>query len=290
MNQEEKFNKRRLRSSYANVVISISLMLYLCGVLMFFVFNTNKIIDRLRESIGITVILKDNIKDSDLQVFLKEIYLKPYTKHVKYTSKEDAALEMAEDLGESFVDFIGYNPLPSSFELQVFSDYSNSDSLEVIYKDLIKVKFIDSISAQYDMIDNLNKTKTRLSAILLVLTAILLVIIITIINSTIKLSIYSNRHLIKTMQMIGATSTFIRRPYLSRSVVQGMLGATISIILMSVTIYLFTGYYSDMEVLLSISQIILIILVTYFLGICVSFFTSLFAVNKYLNIRTKILY
>ncbi|MDR2085121.1 MAG: permease-like cell division protein FtsX [Bacteroidales bacterium] len=290
MNQEEKFNKRRLRSSYANVVISISLMLYLCGVLMFFVFNTNKIIDRLRESIGITVILKDNIKDSDLHVFIKQLYLKPYAKHITYTSKEDAAQEMAEDLGESFVDFIGYNPLPSSFELQVFSEYSNSDSLSVIHNELIKEKFIDSVSAQYDMIDNLNKTKTRLSALLLFLMAILLLIIIIIINNTIKLSIYSNRHLIKTMQMIGATCSFIRRPYLSRSIVQGMIGATISVILMSVTIFLLARYYPDLEVLLSISQLILIILATYIFGICVSFFTSLFAVNKYLNIRTKILY
>jgi len=290
MSQEEKFNKRRLRSSYVSVVISISLMLYLCGVLMFFVFNTNKIIDRLRESIGITVILKDNAKDSDLQAFIKQLHLKPYTKHIKYTSKEDAAHEMAEDLGESFVDFIGYNPLPSSFELQVFSDYSNSDSLAIIHNDLVKVNFIDSVSAQYDMIDNLNKTKTRLSVILLFFMGILLLIIIIIINNTIKLAIYSNRHLIKTMQMIGATRTFIRRPYLSRSIVQGIVGATISILLMSLTIYLFTNYYSDLEVLLRVSELCLIIFGIYLLGICVSFFTSLIAVNKYLNIRTKILY
>lgn len=181
MNQEEKFNKRRLRSSYASVVISMSLMLYLCGILLFFVFNMNKIIDRLRENIGITVVLKDNVKDSDLQVFLKQMYLKPYTKHITYTSKEDAALELAEDLGESFIDFIGYNPLPSSFELQVFSDYSNSDSLTVIQDELIKVKFIDSVSAQYDMIDNLNKTKARMSTIIIVFMAIFLLIIMPVV-------------------------------------------------------------------------------------------------------------
>lgn len=290
MNHEEKFNKKRLRSSNISVVGSISLMLYLSGLLMLFVLNTNRIIDNLRENIGITVVLKDNTKDEELHYFVKDLFLKTYTKDVTYTSKEEAAREMIDDLGESFIDFIGFNPLPSSVELNVYSNYSNKDSLNVITEDLMKYKFIDSVSAQYDMIDNLNKTKTRLSALLLTLNVILLIIIVVVINNTIKLSIYSNRHQIKTMQMIGATGNFIRKPFLKKGLLQGVLGATISVIMVSITLYLVLGYYPDIEVLLSLFQYLLIVVLLYFLGILISFFTSYFAVNKYLDVKTKILY
>ncbi|MDD4142663.1 MAG: permease-like cell division protein FtsX [Bacteroidales bacterium] len=290
MNQEELFNRRRLRSSYASVIISISLMLYLSGLFLFMVINTNKLIEKLTENIGITVVLKEGVKEGDLNFFLKKLHLRPYTKEIIYTSKEQAAAEMTEDLGESFIDFIGYNPLPSSFELKVLSDYSNRDSLAVITKELTAYNFVYSVSAQYDMVDNLNKTKTRVSVIMLSLNVFLLILIVVIINNTIKLAVYANRYLIKTMQMIGATCSFIRKPYLVRGLMQGFVGATFAVLFLSLTIFAVVSHYPDVEILLSLSQYVLVLLFVYALGILVSFFTSLFAVNKYLKIRTKILY
>ncbi|MCK9301921.1 MAG: permease-like cell division protein FtsX [Bacteroidales bacterium] len=290
MNQEEKFNKRRLRSSYANVIFSVSLMLYLCGLLLLFVFNTNFIIDNLRENIGITVVLDDDVDDVDVRFFLKKLYLKPFTKEITYTSKDEAAAELAQDLGENFIEFIGFNPLPSSFELKVYSDYSNNDSLKVIYDVLKTNKCVSSVSAQYDMIDNLNKTKVRLSIILIALNVLLLFIIIVVINNAIKLSIYANRQQIKTMQMIGATAAFIRRPYLLKGLIQGVIGATISAILLSLTICVIVMYYPDIQILLSPIQFVLVFGFVYVFGVLIAFLTTYPAVNKYLNVKMKILY
>ena len=290
MNHEEKFTRRRLASSYAMVIISISLMLYVLGVLLVFVVNSNSLINNLKENLGIEVIVKDNFDEEELRFDLKQLYLKPYTKQIIFTSNEEAAKELSEELDEDFVGFIGYNPLPTSFELKVHSDYSNPDSLNMITTYLQKQNYVKSISTQEPMINRLNNTKKHAGILMILIIILFAVVNIIIINNTIKLSIYSHRTVIKTMQTIGATTSFIRKPYIEKSLLQGLMGATIAVILLSLTVNAIINYYPDFELILHLSEYLGVVLLIYVFGIAIVFFTALFAVNKYLDIRTKLLY
>ena len=291
MNQEEKFTHRRLVSSYRGVIISISVMLYLLGLLLVFIGNTNSLLNNVKENIGIEVIVKDLYDEDELRFNIRQLYLKPFTKQVILTTNEEAAKDLADKLDEDFVGFIGYNPLPTSFELKVHSEYANPDSLKMIESYLNSQKYVKSVSTQEQIIRRLNNSRKSTSSILFAFVLIMVLIVIVIIHSTMKLTVFANRNIIKTMQTIGATTSFIRMPYIRKSLYQAVLGATFAVIALMLTLLIMVKFmYSDFEILLRMKDIIGIVVIIYVFGLVITLFTSVFAINKYLDIRKKILY
>ena len=277
--------ERRLTSSYIMVIISISLMLYVLGLLLVFVINSNSLINNLRENIGIEVMVKDDYDEDELRFAIKQLYLKPYTKQVKLTTGDEAAEALAKELDEDFIGFIGYNPIPTSFEFTVKSEYSNPDSLTQITNYLKSRKYVQSVSTQDEMIERINRTKVRTGVMMMILVVIFTLINIIIINNTVKLSIDLNRKIITTQQTIGAEPSFIRRPYIGMSMFEGLIGAAIAIILLSVTLYAMIRYYSDIQLIMHVNAFIGVVMLIFVFGMTITFFTALFAVNK--NIRNK---
>lgn len=290
MSYEERFARRRMFSSYTMVVMSISLMLYVLGLLIAFVVNSNSLLNKLQENLGIQVIVDEFYSNDELNFDIKQLYMMPFTKQIVLTTNEEAAEELTAELGEDFIGFIGYNPLPTSFELKVNADYANPDSLALISQYLYQQKYVESVSDQEQMIRRLNDTRYNVGIVLLALVLLFMLIDVIIINNTVKLSIYSHRSVIKTMQTIGATTNFIRKPFISRSLFHGLLGATIAVIMLALTIYALINFYPDMEFILSVYEFVGVLIIIYIFGIMVAFFTALFAVNKYLDVRTKLLY
>ncbi|MDR2038310.1 MAG: permease-like cell division protein FtsX [Bacteroidales bacterium] len=289
-NKESKIIQRRLRSSYATSIISISLVLCMLGTIGILLLTTHRISKYVKENVGFSVFLKDQVKEADIYQLQKTLDAAPYVRSTQYLTKEDAANDFKEEYGEDFVGFLGYNPLSSSIELKLDARYANNDSIENIEKQLSQISEVKEVSYQRTMIHALNDNMERISLFILAFSALLFVIAVSLINNTIRLSVYSRRLLIRTMQLVGATNTFIRRPFLWRSALQGIYSA-----LIAMGILIFALYWAEkqMENVISVSDVRLLgglFLIVFTLGISLSWISTYFAVNKYLNIKTEKLY
>jgi len=287
---DNKITKRRLRSSYITSIVSISLVLFLLGLIGLLLLNTRKISDYVKENLKFTVYLKDHVKEVDILRIQKNLKLTDYVKDAKYITKEQAAIEFQKELGENFIDFLGFNPLTPSIDVRLKADYANSDSIAEIKKDLKKFSQIDEVYYQESLIHLVNKNLRKISLFILIISVLLFLVAVTLINNTIRLSIYSKRFLIRTMQIVGANNSFIRRPFLYKSTLHGTIGALIAIGMLSGMIYLIQN---EMESIINfqdyklLSILFIIVLLT---GIIISWISTYFAVNRYLNIKTDYLY
>jgi cell division transport system permease protein len=262
-------------------------MLGTIGILLL---TTHRISKYVKENVGFSVFLKDQVKEADIYQLQKTLDAAPYVRSTQYLTKEDAANDFKEEYGEDFVGFLGYNPLSSSIELKLDARYANNDSIENIEKQLSQISEVKEVSYQRTMIHALNDNMERISLFILAFSALLFVIAVSLINNTIRLSVYSRRLLIRTMQLVGATNTFIRRPFLWRSALQGIYSA-----LIAMGILIFALYWAEkqMENVISVSDVRLLgglFLIVFTLGISLSWISTYFAVNKYLNIKTEKLY
>ena len=214
----EKYQKRRLISSYFSVVISIGLVLFLLGLLGLLVLNTKKVADHFKEQIAMTVYLKDTAKEVEIEQLKKSLALAEYTKETTYVSKEDAAEAHSKEIGEEFMDFLGYNPLQNSIDLYMKADYVSPEQIDEIAGDITSKNFVDEVVYDKPLIALLNDNVKKISFWVLVISGVFTFIAVLLINSSIRLAVYSKRFIIKTMQMVGATKTFIRRPFIWQSV------------------------------------------------------------------------
>jgi len=287
---EKRQNRRRLRSSYVTSVISISLVLFLLGIVGLLIINGRNINKTVRENIGFNVMLKENVKDADIFQLQKILDAKPYTLSTKYITKEEAALETEQLLGGDFVEFLGYNPLPPSIRLRLQAAYTRPDSVIFIEQEILSYDQVNEVVYKKTLLYAINENIRKISLVILGFSALLLLVAITLINNTIRLSIYSKRFIINTMQLVGANRGFIRKPFLLKSVFNGFLGSIIAILLMAGLLY-FTYQeveniisFTDMDHMILLGGIILII------SIVINWISTFFAVNKYLNIKTDKLY
>jgi len=242
------------------------------------------------ENIGFTVFLKDEVNVTDIIQFQKTLEQKPFVRETRYIDKDQAAKEFAEELGEDFVDFLGFNPLPASIEVKLNAQYANNDSLQSIESRLQLEEQVKEVAYQKSMIHVLNENIEKISLFILSFSALLVIIAVSLINNTIRLSVYSRRMLIRTMQLVGATNSFIRRPFLWRSVLHGIYSAFIALALLILALHWIEG---QLDGILSIKDVQIIgglFLIVLFLGISISWISTFFAVNKYLNIKTDNLY
>ena len=223
--KDTRISKRRLRSSYITSIISISLVLFLLGLIGILLINAKRLSDHVKENIGFTIILNENVKEVDILRLQKSLDAQEYVKSTEYISKEEAASELTEELGEDFIEFLGYNPLGATIDVRFYAGYANPDSISFIEGQINSFEEVKEVFYQKSLLHLVNENIRKISFIILLFSALLFLIAVALINNTIRLSVYSRRFLINTMKLVGATRTFIRRPFLYRSAGHGILAA-----------------------------------------------------------------
>jgi cell division transport system permease protein len=286
----DKFQKRRLISSYFSVVLSVFLVLFLLGILGFFIINSKKLADDFKEEIAMTVFFKNDANDSILKAFGKELKMAPYAKSFEYVSKEAAAKQHTDIIGEDFMEFLGENPLQNSYDIHLKADYVVKDSITRVESGLRKNVMIADIVYDKQLVNLVNDNIKKVSMWILIISGFLTVIAVLLINSSLRLSIHSNRFIIKTMQMVGATKAFIRKPFVMRSIKLGMIGAGLAIIaLIGVLIYIETNF-PGLGILEDKLLVGVVLLSVFGIGILITWFSTYFATQRFLNLRTDDLY
>ncbi|MGK0386104.1 MAG: cell division transport system permease protein [Patiriisocius sp.] len=286
----ETFQKRRLISSYFSVVVSISLVLFLLGLLGMLVLNSKKAGDYFKEQIPLVVFLKDTAKEVEITQLKQSLALADYTKEAIYVTKEQAAEEHSATIGEDFMEYLGDNPLQNSIDVRLRADFVTPEKIEEIVGELKGKDFVDDIVYDKPLIDKLTENVTKISFWILVIAALFLIIAILLINSSIRLSVYSKRFTIKTMQMVGATKSFIRRPFIWRSMRLGIVGALVAMVGMTVVLYYSDKSFPDLQLLSDKMMIGGLFLFVFLMGIFISWLSTYFATQRFLNLRTDDLY
>lgn len=286
----EKHQQRRLISSYFSVVISIALVLFLLGVLGMLVLNAKTISDSFKERVVMTIHLHDTAKQVEIDQLQKSLTLSEYVKETKYISKEDAAEYMKGEYGEEFLDDVGYNPLKNSLDVNLKADYVTAQKLDSISEATLTKKFVEEVRYDKDLVAIMNSNVKRISFWVLVLSGIFTLIAVLLINSSIRLAVYSKRFIIKTMQMVGATKQFIRRPFIWRSIRLGVIGSILALIGMAVVLYYVDKTFPDLELLQNNILLICLFAGIFMLGILITWISTYFATQRFLNLKTDQLY
>jgi len=289
-NRETGFSKTRLRSSYLTLVISVSLVLFLLGILGLVLINARELSDYFRESLSFSVMLDDEAKEADIRMLQKDLDAKAYVKSTEYVSKDEAAAKMKEDLGEDFINFLGDNPLPPSIDVYLYAGYTSPDSVAKIEKYVREYPFVKEVYYQESLLILINENVKKISLFLLVISTFLFLIALTIINNTIRLSIYSRRFIIRTMQLVGATRRFIRLPFLIQSAFHGLLAALIAMSLLMGFLYLIEKEFFMMFSFESTKLLILLGASIIITGVLINIISTFFSVNRYLSISEDELY
>lgn len=290
MAYKEKGTKRRLRSSYITTTISISLVLFMLGLTGLLILNANQISNYVKENIGVSVILNDNVKEVEIRRLQKTLDASSYVKATKFVDKETAAKEFQEQLGEDFIAFIGHNPLKATIDVKLYANYANQDSIAKIEKDLLKHSQVLEVDYQKSLVHLVNENVRKISLIILGFTALLFIISFTLINNTIRLSIYSQRFIINTMQLVGATRSFIRKPFMGKSFLHGILGALIANVMLAGVIYLSQKELSQVITFENVEMIGILFFIIVGIGVFITWISTLLAVNKYLRLESRSLY
>lgn len=286
----EKYQKRRLISSYFSVVISIGLVLFLLGLLGLLVLNTKKVADHFKEQIAMTVYLKDTAKEIEIEQLKKSLAMAEYTKSSTFISKEEAAEAHSKEIGEDFMEFLGYNPLQNSIDLYMKADYVSSEQIDEIAADLTARNYVEEVVYDKPLIALLNDNIKKISFWVLVVSGIFTFIAVLLINSSIRLAVYSKRFIIKTMQMVGATKRFIRLPFILQSVKLGAIGALLALIGMGLVLYYLNKTFPELELLSDVSLLVALFLGVLFMGIFITWASTFFATSRFLNLKTDELY
>ena len=288
--REDKQSVRRLQTSYITTIVSITLVLLLVGIMGLLLVNAHKISVHVKENIGISIILQDNVKEADILRLQKSFETQRYVRSTRYISKELAAKELQEELGEDFIQFIGYNPLPVSIELKLAADYANNDSIRVIERSIKSSELIKEVWYQKNLIYLVNENIRKISLIILGFALILLLISLVLINNTIRLAVYSKRFLIKTMKLVGATETFIRMPFIKTGLLHGLVSGTLAVFLLSSLIYFANKEFPEFSIFDNMEMLAFLYGIVIVSGILISLVSTVFAVNKFLRIKADRLY
>lgn len=283
-------SRYRLGSSYATLIVSISLVLFLLGILGMVLINARQLSDYFRESLSFTIMLKEDAREADIKMLQKELDAKPYVKKTEYVSKEEAASKLQEELGEDFLDFLGYNPLMPTIDVYLLAQYTHPDSVIKIEKVISEYPVVDEVYYQESILNLINENVRKISAFLLIISALLFLIALTIINNTIRLSIYSKRFLINTMQLIGANRSFIRKPFILRSLFFGLVAALIAIGLLMGLMYLIEKEFFTLFTYENINLFLLLCLALAVAGVVINGISTYFALNRYLGMHEDKLY
>ncbi|GHT31434.1 cell division protein FtsX [Bacteroidia bacterium] len=288
--KRKKINVSRLFNAHFTSIISISLVLFLIGMMSLLLLLAKDLSVYVKENISFSVILNQDVKDIEIKRLQKNLDAAPYVKSTEYINKEQAIKELSEELGENPAEFLGYNPLLASLEVKLHSAYANNDSIRLIEADMKKFPQIKEVIYQKNLIQAVNENVSRISLILFGLVGILLFISFALINNTIRLTIYSKRFLINTMKLVGANWRFIRRPFVQRNIVNGIIAAFLAMALITGLIYYIQGEIHDIISFDNVSNLLIIYGIILVLGILITQISAHFSVNKYLKMNVGDLY
>ncbi|MES2512494.1 MAG: permease-like cell division protein FtsX [Bacteroidota bacterium] len=281
---------QKLKTSSVTVVISLALVLFMLGLLGLVVINAKKLSNHIKENVGFQVVLKDTTTQAELDILKQEISSSAFTKEVAYISKDEAAKKLQKDLGEDFITFLGYNPLLSSLDVKLNSDYANIDSLSGFEKQIMQKHFVKEVIYHKDMIKQVNENAKVISFYILIFSGLLLVVAIALINNTIRLSIYAKRFLIRTMYLVGATQGFIRMPFILKGIRQGIVAGLLAGFLLAGFLVLSTRYIPDLLQLQDPNLLAVLFGGIVALGVLISGLSAALSVSRYLRLKTDDLY
>ena len=287
---KNKTLNRRILSSSTSVVISLSLVLFVVGLLGLVLINAQKLSDYVKENIGFTIMLKDGVNEIETLKFQKILDASDFAKSTSFTTKEQATADLKTDLGEDFVEFLGYSPLLASIDVKLNAEYGNTDSLQIITNELSENTNVFEVYYQKDLIDKLNSNVNRLSFFLLIFCVLLFFIAFALINNTIRLSVYSKRFLIRTMRLVGATNSFIQKPFLSKGIYQGIYSSLFAIFMLIGAIQLVQGDTANMLNIDDLKIIGIVFLLILASGLVISIFSTFLAVRKFIKLNENELY
>ena len=270
--------------------ISTTMVLILLGMVVFFVLTARNLSAHMRENLTVTVMLGDSVTVNDAHLLCRDLYHRPYSHNIDYISKEQAAKEQVKALGSDPTEFLGFNPFPATLEIQLKSDYANRDSLKWIAREIRKDSRVSDLTYMEDLMDKVNLNLSRVSLVLLVLAVLLTFVSFTLISNTVRLSVYAHRFLIHTMKLVGASWGFIRRPFIKRAVIVGIIASVFANAVLGLGIY---GLHITQPGLFDVVtwQVLAITAASVFLfGIVITSLCAWLAVNKFLRMKAGELY
>ncbi len=285
----EKYQKRRIISTNISVVVSIAIVLFLLGALGFFLLNSKNITNHFKEKIIITVFFKEHTKLSEIKQFEKKIKLSHQVKHTKFITKKEAAKQLQKDIGEDFIKFLGFNPLQNNLEINLNGEYVNAKKMDSLKQNWEKYKFVSEVNYEYykPLVKGLNQNVKKLSFWVLIINSIFLILVFLLINSAIRLHLYNKRFAIKTMQLVGATKAFIRRPFLFNAFWLGFAGASIASIILYISLYYLDIYFPEFHFLNDYKLLIILFGSVFLTGIFITFVSTYFATGRLLNLNAE---
>ena len=289
-NKKNKSLNKKIVSSSVSVIISLSLVLFVVGLLSLVLINAQKLSNYVKENIGFSIMIKEDIKEIELIEFNKILDAEDFTKSTRFISREQATKELEKDLGEDFVSFLGYNPIMASIDVKLNSSYANNDSLQNISSRLEKSDIVYEVFYQKNLIKKLNSNVGKISFFLICISLVLFFIAFALINNTIRLSVYSKRFIIKTMRLVGAENSFIQKPFLITGVYQGLYSAIFAIFMLIGSIQLIQSETASILNINDLQIIGLVFIVLFCSGIIISGTSTFFAVRKFIYLNEGELY
>ncbi|MDP5104539.1 MAG: permease-like cell division protein FtsX [Polaribacter sp.] len=282
----DSYHKRRLQSSYISVVISIALVLFMVGVLGLILLKSTKVANHIKEKVAITLFVKDQVSQNQIETFLASLKEEEFTREAIYTSKDDAAKKYSEEIGEDFLAFLGENPLKNGIDIFLKADFVTPEKMQELETRFLENAFVADVSYDKPLINLLTKNIQRISFWLLVVSGFFALVSMILINSSIRLSIYSKRFNIKTMQMVGATKSFIRRPFIIRSIKLGFFGAFLALIGLAFVIYYVDQYIPSLELLKDYGTLLYLVAGVFLTAFIITWISTFFATQRFLNLQT----
>ncbi len=291
-NSNSQTSRRQIGASYVTTIISITLVLFTLGFLGLILLQARTLSRYIKENIGFEIVIKKGVKEADIFRLEKILDAKPYVKSTEYITKDEAAERLKTALGDDFISFLGEdnNPLLPSLEIRFKADWASPDSLKIIEKNVLKNKIVKEVYYHKSLVNVINKNVSRIGLILLSISLVLIIISIALINNTIRLAVYAKRHTIKSMQLVGATNSFIRKPFINRSILHGALSALIAILLLSGLTTLMKENIPELKLLEDQFTTLLLYLLVFLMGIGISGISTWLAVTRFLKTGSDKLY
>lgn len=289
-NRDNRMMRRRLMNAYLSSVISISLVLLLVGVASMLLVNAKGVSDYFKENMQISVMMKQNVTDEAALEYKEVLDGERYIKSTSFISKEQGQKELAEQLGEDFLDVFETSPIPVSIDVTLEADYVSSDSLEVVRAEIADSPLVEEVVYQRSLVDALNANLSRISLILSIFIALLLFISFVLINNTVRLSVYARRFTIHTMKLVGATRSFIRAPFLVQSVFQGLFASFLAIIVLLGLMFLMRSEFAQLFEIFRMELLLLVMGIVVAAGLAICLISTYFVVNKLISLRKDELY
>jgi cell division transport system permease protein len=290
MSKSGKASIKRGKPSYFMSILGVTLVLFLLGIIGWLIINAGKLGEHFKENVEIKAILRGDLNPNDSIALMQYISAKPYIKSIEFVNKEQARKIYLGDGNEDWSQVLDYNPLPNAIYFKVKNEYLTPDTLNSIKKDLEQQTYVSEVQYQQALVDNLNKNIRRISMILLVVAVILSLVVIILIDNTIRLAMFSNRFLIKTMQMVGATRWFIAKPMNLRAILNGAISGLIAVAAVFVLIMLAEKYVPEMKAIHDNNSLLLLFLGLIVIGIAITVFSTHRSVLKYLRMKLDDLY